>query len=82
MARYWITLGDVAARTYTLEIRCGRCDRHGRLSVARLLAEHGSDAKMHEVMRAQVGDCPKRNDAQMQNRCDLLPGPRAAVPHA
>jgi hypothetical protein len=25
---------------------------------------------MRDVMRAQVGDCPKREDAQMQNRCD------------
>jgi hypothetical protein len=38
--------------------------------VARLLAEHGPDAKMRDVMRAQVGDCPKREDAQIQNRRD------------
>jgi hypothetical protein len=25
---------------------------------------------MRDVMRAQVGDCPKRDDAQIQNRCD------------
>jgi hypothetical protein len=70
MARHWITLGDVAARIDVLEIRCGRCDRHGRLNTARLLAEHRPDAKMRDVMRAQVGDCPKREDAQIQNRCD------------
>ena len=34
-------LGDVAERGATMiEIRCGRCDRYGRLSVARLLAEY------------------------------------------
>jgi hypothetical protein len=70
MGRHWITLGDVAARIDTFDIRCGRCERHGRLNVARLLAEFGQDARMRDVMRAQVGDCLKRDDAQIQNRCD------------
>jgi hypothetical protein len=39
--------------------------------VARLLAERTARTRRQaKVMRAQVGDCPKRNDAQMQNRCD------------
>ena len=25
---------------------------------------------MGEVMRAQVGDCPHKDSAQLQNRCD------------
>jgi hypothetical protein len=65
-----ITLGEVAARTDILDIRCGRCERHGRLNVARLLAQHGPETPIAEVMRAQIGDCPKRDDAQIQNRCD------------
>jgi hypothetical protein len=64
-----ITVGAVAQPTDMIDIRCGRCDRHGRLNTARLLAE-GPDASIGAVMRAQVGDCPKRDDAQMQNRCD------------
>jgi hypothetical protein len=39
-------LGDVAGRLNVLDIGCGRCERHGRLNTARLLAEHGPDAKM------------------------------------
>ena len=36
MAKDYIPLGDVAARDVAMiEIRCGRCDRHGRLSVNR-----------------------------------------------
>ena len=36
-----ILLGEVAARAASvIEIRCGRCNRYGRLSVKRLLAEH------------------------------------------
>jgi hypothetical protein len=41
-ARDVILLGEVAERgAEMIEIRCGLCDRHGRLGVARLLAEYG-----------------------------------------
>ena len=71
MARDVITLSDVAERgAAMIEIRCGRCERAGRLSVARLLAEHGPNASMGVVMRAQVGDCPNRESTQIQERCD------------
>lgn len=70
MARGVILLGEVAQRTEWIEVRCGRCDRIGRLRIARLLTEHGPNAAMGEVMRAQVGDCPKRNATQIQDRCD------------
>ena len=66
MARDLITLGEVAEHgAAMIEVRCGRCDRRGRLNTARLLAEHGPDAAIAEVMRAQVGDCPKRDSAQI-----------------
>jgi hypothetical protein len=71
MARDTYSLGDIAARRATmLDIRCGRCDRHGRLSVARLLAEHGPNAEFSTIMRGLVGDCPHRDEQQIQNRCD------------
>ena len=38
MTKDYIPLGDVAARVAMIDIRCGRCDRYGRLSVKRLLA--------------------------------------------
>jgi hypothetical protein len=71
MARDVITLDDVADRgAEMIEIRCGRCDRAGRLSVARLLGEHGPDAAMGHVLHVLVGDCPKQDSGQIQNRCD------------
>jgi hypothetical protein len=71
MARDVITLGDVAERgAEMIEIRCGRCDRTGRLSVARLLAEHGPGAAMGHVMHALVGGCPNKESGQVQQRCD------------
>jgi hypothetical protein len=56
MAKDVILLGEVAARGATmLDIRCGQCDRHGRLSVQRLLAEYGPDARIPSVIGAQIG---------------------------
>jgi len=37
-----ITLGEMHAKGMTmLEVACRRCERRGRLSIARLIAEHG-----------------------------------------
>ena len=49
-----ILLSEAAARATMIEIRCGRCERAGRLYVARLLAEHGPSAAMGDVLRAQA----------------------------
>jgi hypothetical protein len=71
MAKDVILLGEVAARGATMiEVRCGRCDRHGRLSVKRLLAQYGPDVAVGHIMRAQIGECPNRDSSQIQNRCD------------
>ena len=53
-----------------IEVRCGRCERHGRLSVDRLLAEWGADASLRDIMHEQIGSCPHRNDAQIYTRRD------------
>lgn len=70
MAKNWILPGEVAERTEAIEIRCHRCDRHDRLSIARLMAEHGPAASMGEVLREQIRDCPKRDEGRIQDRCD------------
>jgi len=71
MARDFISLGDVAARDVAMiDIRCGRCDRHGRLSVQRLMARYGPDASLRDIMHEQIGSCPHKDDAQIYTRCD------------
>ncbi len=65
-----ILLGEVARHLDVLEVKCGRCDRHGRLRIDRLLAQHGPDAPVGTVMRALIGDCPQRNAQQERDRCD------------
>jgi hypothetical protein len=51
-----------------IEIRCGRCDRHGRLSVKRPLVEWGAAASLRDIMRNQIGSCPHRNGTQLYTR--------------
>jgi hypothetical protein len=51
--------------------RCGRCERHGRLHLARLIAQHGADAALPDVLRAIAGDCPKREAFNVHDRCDV-----------
>jgi hypothetical protein len=59
-----------------LEVRCGRCDRHGSLSLSRLIAQQGRGAAVPDVPRALVGDCPKREAFNLHDRCDpFVPGP-------
>jgi hypothetical protein len=54
-----ITLGDMADKGMTmLEVACRRCDRRGRLSIARLIAEHGREDGVD--LRALIAhDCPE-----------------------
>jgi len=69
MANEVVLLGEVAARGSTM-IRCWRCDRAGRLSLQRLLAQHGPDVSVRHLMEPEVGACPNRDSAQIQNHSD------------
>ena len=60
-----------------LEIACRRCERRGRLSIARLIAEHGRDD--HSDLCALIAhDCPRMQNPSVSiyERCAL---PRAAA---
>ena len=39
-----ITLGEVADRLPMLDVACSKCDRRGRLNVAKLVEQHGASA--------------------------------------
>jgi hypothetical protein len=70
MAKDYLTVADLIGRADFLELACGRCERRGRLSVARLAREHALGTPLATIMRAQVGDCPNRNAQQERDRCD------------
>jgi hypothetical protein len=60
-----LTLSDV--RGPTLGIVCEPCGRRGRLSVAKLMAEHG-DAKLTDLLQT-LADCQKARSASIHDRC-------------
>jgi len=51
-----VTLGDLIGRVERLEVRCRRCERHGRLRLARLIANHGARTGLPDLaVRLAVG---------------------------
>jgi hypothetical protein len=70
MTKDCLMLADIIGRADFLEIRCGRCERSGRLSVARLAQENPPETSLAPIMRAQIGDCPKKAERRIEARCD------------
>jgi hypothetical protein len=53
-----ISLGDMQAKGMTmLAVACRKCERRDRLSIARLIAEHGDDPPNLKAIIAH--DCPR-----------------------
>jgi hypothetical protein len=54
----FITVGQIASQFPVLEISRNRCDRRGRFSIARLIAEHGPQFPFPELRYVIAADCP------------------------
>lgn len=66
--RQQLPLGEFP--TEVVEITCGKCDRRGRLSRSKLIAEHGADVGLVSLLGYLSRDCPERKpDAQGIRRC-------------
>ena len=63
-------LGDLEGTLHLLDIRCTKCDRHGRERIARLIDRFGRDARLPDIRHQLAGDCPRRN-AAVYERCDV-----------
>ena len=63
-----LTLSDV--RGPTLGIVCEPCGRRGRLSVAKLMKEHG-DAKLTDLLQT-LAECQKARSASIHDRCKAV----------
>jgi hypothetical protein len=64
-----ITLGELRGKLDMLEVACHRCDRRGRLSLERLIAEHGADTGLPELWGTLAGDCPRAQATAIHDRC-------------
>jgi hypothetical protein len=71
------TLAEIAAKLTMLEVACSRCERRGRLSLARLIEQRGAQASLGDLReviaqgRRNVGIRPLRG---------ALPGIAGSVP--
>ena len=66
-----VTLGDIARRLPMLEVACSRCERHGRLSVAKLVEQHGGEARLPDLRLVLAGDCPHAASVSINDRCGV-----------
>jgi len=66
-----VTLGELAGRLPMLEVACSRCERRGRLSVAKLIERHGADARLPDLREILAGDCPRANAVSVHERCGV-----------
>ena len=66
-----ITLGELQGKLDLLDIKCHRCERHGRVSVARLIGEHGADAGLPDLWVSLAGDCPHARTTALNSRCAI-----------
>ena len=66
-----ISLGEIAARLTMVEVACNRCDRRGRLNVARLVEEHGAACPGPDLLRHLSADCPKRIASKLHDVCGI-----------
>lgn len=73
------TLRDLFGHADMLAVACSRCDRRGRVSVHRLVADHGADKPLSASLASLAADCPRRADASWLDRCDRF-FPYLAVP--
>jgi hypothetical protein len=53
--RAYKTLAALPPHLTPVEVRCSRCERRGRLRLARLIAEHGADAALPILRHALAG---------------------------
>ena len=53
-----------------LEIACRRCERRVRLSVARLIEQHG-DMRLPELRYILAGDCPHADEVSISEQCSV-----------
>ena len=47
-------------------------ERHGRVSLARLIDEHGADTGLPDLWQSLAGDCQHARSAALNNRCAIF----------
>jgi hypothetical protein len=64
-----ILLGEVAQHLASVDIACNFCPRRGKVSIARLMREHGPHMPIPTVLRLLSADCPRRLAGRIAEPC-------------
>jgi hypothetical protein len=64
-------LGEVADHTAVLAVACSRCERAGQYRLETLIARHGEDFGIPELLRLLSDDCPKRKSITVYDLCGV-----------
>ena len=64
-----IIFGGLVGKLDALEVACRKCGRKGRYPVARLIEQHGRDAKVVDFLAEITADCPKKQAGNMSDQC-------------
>jgi hypothetical protein len=66
-----LSLADVSKRFRMLEVRCGKCTRHGRLRIDKLIDEHGRDMSLPDLRAVLAVDCEHNASAGFTDQCQV-----------
>ncbi len=64
-----VLLGQVAPRLPMIDVACNRCERGGRLTTGRLVAEHGAAMPVPVLLPTTAADCARMLPAQLHDVC-------------
>lgn len=67
-----LSLDDVSKLFAMLEVRCGKCTRHGRLRVDKLIDEHGRERSLPDLRTILAADCEHRAAARRRDQCQVF----------
>ena len=70
-SRASITLSELQGKLSMLDVACHRCERSGRVSLVRLIDEHGADTGLPDLWENLAGDCQHARSTALNNRCAI-----------
>lgn len=66
-----LSLADVSKRFAMLEVRCGKCTRHGRLRIDKLIDEHGPNISLPDLRAVLASGCEHNASAGLTDQCQV-----------
>ncbi len=67
-----LSLDDINRRFGMLEVRCGKCTRHGLLRIDKLIDEYGRDMSLPDLRAVLAGDCEHKTAARRKDQCQVF----------